>query len=75
VIAACNEVIVPRVFTWSWASTVGPCLRWSAEAATVLGRHDDAERWWRRLASLRSEAPADDELVRVAREALDQARR
>ncbi len=70
VLAACDEVITPRVFTWAWASTVGPCLRWSAEAATALGREQDAGRRWRSLLALRSAAPATDELARAARAAL-----
>ena len=70
VIAACDEVISPRVFGWAWASTVGPCLRWSADAATALGHRDDARWRWQRLLALRSAAPADDELVRAARAAL-----
>ncbi len=70
VIAACDEVIAPRAFTWAWAATVGPCLRWSAEAASSLGRADDARRRWRTLLALRSAAPPGDELVRAARAAL-----
>jgi TolB-like protein len=70
VVAACDQVITPRVFTWAWAGEVGPCLRWSAEAATALGHRDDARQRWRKLIALRSSAPADDELVRAARAAL-----
>ncbi|HSD87120.1 MAG TPA: hypothetical protein VLB44_06380, partial [Kofleriaceae bacterium] len=70
VIATCDEVISPRVFTWAWASTVGPCLQWSAEAATALGRDDDARRRWRSLLTLRAAAPANDELSRAAKAAL-----
>jgi tetratricopeptide (TPR) repeat protein len=70
VIAACDEVITPRAFTWAWSNGVGPCLRASAEAATALGRSDEARRYWQRLLALRSRAPADDELVRAARAGL-----
>ncbi|MGE5186764.1 MAG: protein kinase domain-containing protein [Acidobacteriota bacterium] len=70
VIAACDEVILPRVFTWAWASTVATCLDWSAEAASALGRADDANRRWRSLLAIRTHAPADDELVHAARAAL-----
>ncbi|HSD89685.1 MAG TPA: tetratricopeptide repeat protein, partial [Kofleriaceae bacterium] len=70
VIAACDEVITPRAFTWGWAKNVGPCLRASAEAATALGRSDEARRYWQRLLALRSKARNDDELVRAARAGL-----
>jgi len=70
VIAACDEVIAPRVWAWAWAPVVAPCLRWSAEAATALGHSDDARRRWQRLLALRAAAPADDELARAARTAL-----
>jgi tetratricopeptide (TPR) repeat protein/TolB-like protein len=70
VIAACDEIISPRVFTWAWASTVGPCLQWSAEAATALGHDDDARRRWRSVLALRSAAPATDALSRAAKTAL-----
>ena len=67
VLAACDEVIRPRRFTWAWGSAVGPCLRWSAEAATELKRPGDASEYWHRLLALRSEASPGDELARAAR--------
>jgi TolB-like protein len=70
VLAACDEVIRPRRFTWAWGSAVGPCLRWSAEAATELQRTSDAAGYWQRLLALRSDAPPDDELARAARAGL-----
>ncbi|HEY5946525.1 MAG TPA: hypothetical protein VIV40_13580, partial [Kofleriaceae bacterium] len=70
VVAACDEVIRPRLFTWAWGGAVGPCLRWSAEAATALGRNDEARASWNQLLALRSKAPAGDELALAARGAL-----
>ena len=74
VLAACDAVIWPRVFTWAWGGTVGPCLRWSAEAATALDRPADARDRWERLLALRAQASPADELVEVARAALGRAR-
>ncbi len=71
VLAACDEVIRPRRFSWAWASAAGTCLRWSAEAATARAPVDDARAVWRRLIELRASAPSDDELVRAARAALE----
>jgi len=70
VVAACDAVIAPRIFTWAWGGTVGPCLRWSAEAATALGRPADARRYWERVLALRANASPDDALVAAARAAL-----
>ncbi|MGE5182914.1 MAG: protein kinase domain-containing protein, partial [Acidobacteriota bacterium] len=52
VLAACDEVIRPRRFTWAWGAAVGTCLVWSQEAATALGRADDARAFARQLAEL-----------------------
>jgi len=71
VLAACDEVIAPRVWTWAWAPKVAPCLRWSAEAAAALGHPDDARKRWQRLLALRT--GSDDELARAARAALSGA--
>jgi len=70
VLAACDAVIRPRVFTWAWGGTVGPCLQWSAEAATALGRPSEARAYWERMLALRARASPDDELVARARAAL-----
>jgi tetratricopeptide (TPR) repeat protein len=70
-IAACDEVIRPRLFlTWAWGATVGDCLAWTGEAAEALDQPDDARRAWRRLVATRSAAAADDPLLRAARAAL-----
>ena len=70
VLDACDAVIHPRAFTWAWGGAVGPCLRWSAEAATELGRPTEARRHWERLLALRAKAAPDDPLVRAAQAAL-----
>ncbi len=54
VVAACDEVIRPRLFlTWAWGSTVRDCLAWTADAADALGHRDDATAARTRLAALR----------------------
>ena len=54
VVAACDEVIRPRLFlTWAWGSTVRDCLAWTAEAADALGHRDEAVAARTRLAALR----------------------
>ncbi len=70
VLGACDAVIRPHRFTWAWGGAVGPCLRWSAEAATALGRADDARAAWTQLLALRAKAPATDELAAAARAAV-----
>jgi len=70
VLVACDEVIRPRRFTWAWGGAVGPCLRWSAEAASALGRTAEAKAYWNRLLALRSAASSDDALASAARAAL-----
>ena len=71
VLAACDEVIRPRLFlTWAWGSTVGDCLAWTGEASEALGRVDDARAAWTRLVALRGAAPPNDPLVKAGREAL-----
>jgi tetratricopeptide (TPR) repeat protein/predicted nucleic acid-binding protein len=70
VIAACDEVINPRYFTWAWGGAVGTCLQWSAEASASLGRADDANKRWKLLLALRSAAPPGDDLVEAAHKAL-----
>jgi hypothetical protein len=37
VIDLCHEVIQPPLMSWNWASTVLPCLEWSARAHDRLG--------------------------------------
>ncbi|HTR50901.1 MAG TPA: serine/threonine-protein kinase [Kofleriaceae bacterium] len=68
VIAACDEVIRPRIFMGSWGAAVGPCLAWTAAAQDALGQRDAARATWQRLASLRPDPV--DELGRQARDAL-----
>jgi len=70
VLAACDAVIHPRRFSWAWGGAIGPCLRWSAEAATKLGRPAEARGHWEHLLELRSAAPKNDELVGAAQVAL-----
>jgi tetratricopeptide (TPR) repeat protein len=67
-IRACDEVIEPRLFQWSWGLTVGPCLVWSAEAHAARGEAAQARAAYERLLALRTRAPAGDSLVRAARE-------
>ncbi|MBX3271173.1 MAG: protein kinase [Sandaracinaceae bacterium] len=52
-VAACEEVVTPRVFAWAWAALVGPCLEWTAEAHEARGRSAPAHEARRRLATLR----------------------
>ncbi|MBI1945802.1 MAG: protein kinase [Deltaproteobacteria bacterium] len=66
VLAACDEVIRPRRFTWAWGGAVGPCLQWSAEAEEALGRPADARAAWQQLRALRAQAPETDNLRRAA---------
>ena len=68
VLAACDEVVRPRRFSWAWGGAVGPCLRMSAEAAEQLGRLDEARASWQRLLALRSQGSKSDQLLRAARE-------
>jgi hypothetical protein len=70
VIAACDEVIRPRLFNWQWASTIGDCLKWTADAAEAIGKTDEARAAWTRILSLRISAPVDDRLVRAAKAGL-----
>jgi tetratricopeptide (TPR) repeat protein len=70
VIAACDEVILPHLFSWAWGEAVGPCLLWTAQAHEALGRHRDACRTTDRLASMRDRAPRRDPVLAAAR-ALD----
>jgi len=35
VVAACREVLRPRLFDWGWASRVASCRAWTAEAAAA----------------------------------------
>jgi len=70
VLDACDAVIHPRAFTWAWGGAIGPCLRWSAEAATELGRPKEARRHWERVLALRVKAAPDDPIVRAAQAAL-----
>ena len=70
-IAACDEVIRPRLFlTWAWGSAVGDCLVWTGEAAEALGTRDVARAAWNRLLATRTTAPASDPLVAAARAGL-----
>jgi serine/threonine-protein kinase len=64
---ACDELVRPRVFSWAWASGVGPCLAWQAESARAMGDRVEQRRSLERLIALRAEAPSGDPLVRAAR--------
>ncbi len=70
VIAACDDVIRPRVFDPTWGAAVGPCLLWSGEAAVAAGRRDEAGRYFAQLVALRRRAERDDALVGAARDGL-----
>jgi hypothetical protein len=71
VVAACDEVIYPRLMiNYAWGAVVGDCLEWTAESDEALGKIPDARAAWTRLASLRNAAPADDKLVTAAKAAL-----
>ena len=62
-IAACAQVIAPRVFRWSWATTVGPCLLWTGQAQASLGKWELAKASLNRLIAMRSASPEDDPWV------------
>jgi serine/threonine protein kinase len=68
VIAACDEVIRPRMIAAPWGATIGRCLAWTAEAQTALGHGDAARAAWQRLLRLRT--AANDDLVQQARAGL-----
>ena len=53
VVAACDEVIRPRLFSWQWGAAVEPCLAWTADANAALGHTDAAHAASQRLAALR----------------------
>jgi len=74
-VAACDEVIRPRLFSWAWASTVGDCLAWTGEAEEALGHKDKARAAWTRLTKLRSAAPPTDPLLAAAKTALGRLRK
>ncbi len=69
VVATCDEVIRPRLFSWDWAARVVPCLQWAAEANEALGKRDEARTAWNRILTLRSSTPGDP-VVRDARAAI-----
>ena len=70
---ACDEVVRPRKFEWSWGGLIGPCL------ATMMRAHEAARapELLREAAQAillyRSEAPKDDPLRARAREAIARA--
>ncbi|MGE0545902.1 MAG: protein kinase [Kofleriaceae bacterium] len=66
-IAACEAVIRPRLFHWSWGAAVGECLHITAEAHRAAGRIKDSQDASRKLLELRSEAAEGDPLVTAAR--------
>lgn len=70
VIAACDDVLRPRAFRYSWATTAGPCLLWTAEAQLALGKKDAAKASLERLMQLRIAAPAGDPLLLDAKKLL-----
>ncbi len=70
VLEACGEVTRPRLFHWSWAAAVAPCLAWSADAAIALGRPDEARAHAALLVSIRHRAGSADPLVLAARRLL-----
>ena len=70
VIAACDEVIRPRLFNWSWGATLDECLAWTADANEALGNRDAARGAWTRLVATRTAAAAGDPFVAAARAGL-----
>jgi serine/threonine protein kinase len=66
VLAVCKDVIEPPLFYWSWATTIGPCLRWTGDAAAALGDRRAADAAYVRLAEQRASAPSDDPLHAAA---------
>jgi tetratricopeptide (TPR) repeat protein len=71
VVAACDEVIYPRLMiNFAWGAVVGDCLQWTAESQEALGKIPEARAAWTRLIKLRNAAPADDPLVTAAKTAL-----
>ncbi len=66
-IAACDQVIHPRLFNWAWGTTVMPCLQWTAEAQEALGNKVLARAAWSRIVGMRNQAPASDLLLRAAK--------
>jgi tetratricopeptide (TPR) repeat protein len=70
VIETCRRVLEPIKTSWTWAGTAGPCLRLRADAFASLGRSADARTDYRRILSLRRDAPAHDALAAAARAGL-----
>ncbi len=71
VVDACDDVIDPRIMeTWSWGTSVGPCLLWSGDATASLDQVDRARSFYKRLVRLRTKAPEDDPLLTAARASL-----
>ena len=71
VIDACYEATHPRALSdWGWTSLVAPCLVWSGEAATRLGKTEAAHGHYERLLKIRDRASNDDPFVSTARLAL-----
>jgi serine/threonine protein kinase len=71
VVAACDEVIRPRLtMNWGWGAYVGPCLQLTAEADEALGKTTEVRAAWSRILSLRNAAPPSDPLVTAAKAGL-----
>jgi TolB-like protein len=70
VVAACDDVIHPRLFTAGWGALVGACLVWTGEAHAASGEASDARAAYARLLALRSMASERDALVLAARSGL-----
>ena len=68
--SACDEVLRPATFDWSWGAAVGPCLLWTAAAEAALGDPAAARATYERLLALRARADAKDALVAAANEGL-----
>jgi len=68
----CQAVISPKLFHWTWAPMVGPCLLWMAQARAKLGQTAMAQVLAQRLLDLRVDASAKDELRQEASTLLDQ---
>jgi tRNA A-37 threonylcarbamoyl transferase component Bud32/tetratricopeptide (TPR) repeat protein len=54
---ACDQVIAPALFDWSWAGAVRRCLAISVEAASALGQNDRAAALLDKVKALDGEDP------------------
>jgi tetratricopeptide (TPR) repeat protein len=73
-VAACEPVIRPRLFHWSWGAAVGECLQLTAAAHRAAGRIAESQAVSRTVLAMRAGAPASDPLVVAARANLSAGR-